>query len=81
MVLRFKEENPHWGYTRIRDYIVHLGCKIGETTVKNILVENGYPGNNGGNVPLIFSIMGVVASALYRTKDADVSVSTPLTLL
>jgi putative transposase len=28
-------------YTRIRDYIVHLGYKIGETTVKNILRENG----------------------------------------
>jgi hypothetical protein len=41
-VIRFKKENPHWGYTRIRDYIVHLGYKIGETTVKNILVENGY---------------------------------------
>jgi putative transposase len=42
LVVRFREENPHWGYTRIRDYIVHLGYKIGETTVKNILVENGY---------------------------------------
>jgi len=42
LVIRFKEENPHWGYTRIRDYIVHLGHKIGETTVKNILIENGY---------------------------------------
>ncbi len=42
LVLRFKQENPHWGYTRIRDYIVHLGYKIGETTVKNILLANGY---------------------------------------
>lgn len=42
LVIRFKEENPHWGYTRIRDYIVHLGYKISETTVKNILLENGY---------------------------------------
>jgi len=41
LVIRFKKENPHWGYTRIRDYIVHLGYKIGETTVKNILLENG----------------------------------------
>jgi len=41
-VIRFKKENPHWGYTRIRDYIVHLGYKIGETTVKNILLEHGY---------------------------------------
>jgi putative transposase len=42
LVIRFKEENPHWGYRKIRDYIVHLGYKIGETTVKNILIENGY---------------------------------------
>ena len=42
LVIRFKEENPHWGYTRIRGYIVYLGYKIGETTVKNILLENGY---------------------------------------
>jgi putative transposase len=42
LVIRFKQENPRWGYTRIRDYIAHLGHKIGETTVKNILIENGY---------------------------------------
>jgi len=42
LVLRFKQENPQWGYTRIRDYIVYLGYKIGETTVKNILLANGY---------------------------------------
>jgi putative transposase len=42
LVIQFKQENPRWGYTRIRDYIVYLGYKIGETTVKNILIENGY---------------------------------------
>ncbi len=42
LVIRFKKENPHWGYTRIRDYIVHLGYKIGETTVKNTLLDNGF---------------------------------------
>ena len=42
LVIRFKEENPHWGYTRIRDYLAYLGHKIGETTVKNILLESGY---------------------------------------
>ncbi len=40
-MIQFKEENPRWGYTRIRDYLVYLGHKIGETTVKNILIENG----------------------------------------
>ena len=42
LVIRFKEENPRWGYTRIRDYLVYLGHKIGETTVKSILLEHGY---------------------------------------
>ncbi|MEN6426922.1 MAG: helix-turn-helix domain-containing protein [Phycisphaerales bacterium] len=42
LVIRFKEENPRWGYTRIHDCIVHLGHETGETTVKNILLENGY---------------------------------------
>jgi putative transposase len=42
LVIRFKGENPHRGYTRIKDYIVYLGYKIGETTVKNILLANGY---------------------------------------
>ena len=39
LVIQFKRENPNWGYTRIRDYIVYLGYKIGETTVKNILAS------------------------------------------
>jgi len=34
LVIRFKKENPHWGYTQIRNYIVHLRYKIGETTVR-----------------------------------------------
>ncbi len=42
LVIRFKEENPRWGYTRIRDYLVYLGPTIGETTVKNIPREKGY---------------------------------------
>jgi len=42
LVIQFKQENPHWGYTRIKDYVVYLGYKIGETTVKNILLANGY---------------------------------------
>ncbi len=42
LVSRFKEENPHWGYARIRDYVVHLGYTASEATVKNILLENGY---------------------------------------
>ena len=42
LVIRFKEENPRWGYKKIRDQIVYLGYKISKSSVKNILIENGY---------------------------------------
>jgi len=42
LVIRFKEENPRWGYQKIRDQIVYLGYKISKSSVKNILIENGY---------------------------------------
>ena len=42
LVIRFKEENPRWGYQKITDQIVYLGFKISKSTVKNILIENGY---------------------------------------
>jgi transposase InsO family protein len=35
------EENPRWGYTRIRDAMGNLGHEIGRTTVQRILNENG----------------------------------------
>ena len=41
-MIRFKEENPRWGYRKIRDQIVYLGYKISKSSVKNILIENGY---------------------------------------
>jgi len=41
-VIRFKEENPRWGYQKITDQIVYLGYKISKSSVKNILIENGY---------------------------------------
>ena len=42
LVIRFKEENPRWGYQKITDQIVYLGFKIRKSTVKNTLIENGY---------------------------------------
>ena len=42
LVIRFKEENPRWGYKKIRDQIVYLGYTISKSSVKNILIENGY---------------------------------------
>jgi putative transposase len=42
LVIRFKEENLRWGYQKITDQIVYLGHKISKSSVKNILIENGY---------------------------------------
>ncbi len=40
LVVRMAEENPTWGYTRIRDAMGILGHEIGRTTVQKILKEN-----------------------------------------
>ncbi len=42
LIIKFKKENPRWGYKKIRDQIVYLGYKISKSGVKNILIENGY---------------------------------------
>ena len=42
LVIRLKKENLRWGYQKITDQIVYLGYKISKTSVKNILIENGY---------------------------------------
>jgi putative transposase len=42
LVIRFKQENPRWGYKKIRDQVVYLGYNICKSSVKNILIENGY---------------------------------------
>ncbi|MCH8219027.1 MAG: hypothetical protein IH892_19890 [Planctomycetes bacterium] len=44
LVIRFKQENPHWGYQKIGDQIVYLGYQISKFSVKNIPIENGYDG-------------------------------------
>lgn len=41
-VIRFKKENPRWGYENITDQMEYLGYKISKTSVKTILIENGY---------------------------------------
>jgi len=42
LIIRFKQENPRWGYKKIRDQVVYLGYDICKSSVKNILIENGY---------------------------------------
>ena len=42
LVIKFKKENPRWGYQKITDQIIYLGYKISKTSVKNTLIENGF---------------------------------------
>ena len=42
LVIKFKKENPRWGYEKITNQIEYLGFEISKTSVKNILIENGY---------------------------------------
>ena len=41
LIVRMAEENPRWGYTRIRGALGNIGFEIGRTTIKRILSEHG----------------------------------------
>ena len=41
LVRRVANENPSWGYTRLRDALRHLGHEIGRNTIKRILLDHG----------------------------------------
>src|ERR1039457_7601784 len=41
LILRMAQENPSWGYTRIRGALANLGHQAGRGTTANILRENG----------------------------------------
>ena len=41
LVIRMAQENPTWGYTRIRGALQHLGHEVGRNTIKAILKNHG----------------------------------------
>jgi hypothetical protein len=43
LVVRMAEENPTWGYTRIRGALENLGHRIGRSTIARILKAQGIP--------------------------------------
>ena len=40
-ILEMANDNPRWGYTRIRGALSNLGFIVGRNTIKRILAENG----------------------------------------
>ena len=41
LVVRMAQDNPRWGYTRIRGALRNLGHEVGRNTIKRILSANG----------------------------------------
>jgi len=41
LIVRMAQENPSWGYTRIRGALANLNHKVGRWTIGNVLKRNG----------------------------------------
>jgi putative transposase len=41
LILRMAQDNPSWGYTRIKGALANLGHEVGRGTIANILKEHG----------------------------------------
>ena len=43
LILRLARENPRWGYSRIQGELAKLGCRVGRSTVRDVLKGRHVP--------------------------------------
>jgi hypothetical protein len=41
LIIRFAQENPHWGYGKIEGELLKLDYKASQTTIRNVLHRHG----------------------------------------
>ena len=74
LVVRMANENPKWGYTRIRGALHNLGHDVARNTVKRILVERGLEPapERGRHTPwgtFLRAHLGAIAGADFFTVE------------
>ena len=74
LIVRLGENNPGWGYKRIRSYLLYLGYKASFMTVKRVLNKHGiYPpedGRSNSDWELFFnSHQDVIASCDFASYE------------
>src|ERR1700730_8532336 len=72
LVVRMAEENPTWGYTRIRGALKNLGHRVGRSTIARVLKAQGIspvPGRPTSWQTFLRAHWGAIAGADFFTTE------------
>jgi transposase InsO family protein len=72
LILRMAEENPTWGYTRIRGALKNLGHRVGRSTIARVLKVHGIspvPGRPTSWQTFLRAHWGAIAGADFFTTE------------
>lgn len=72
LLLKMAQENPRWGYTRLRGALRNIGHDVGRNTIKRILQEHGIDpapirGRRSSWTTFIRAHLGAIAAADFFT--------------